>query len=382
MKKKMLVLLCCLLVCPLLTLGALGAEKGKMTLSGNTEDLKRGDEIELEVELNRNPGIKTLRAAIEYDPMVLEFVSAEGTGPLPGYSFDDAEGELLLRWQRNGEGMDLTATGKVARVVLRVKENAIFGDSAIRLSISQKLYDAQNNRGEAVPFDTQGLNFTLVCPHENPVFSVVQEATFETEGIAKKVCPDCGVETQMPLYPTLTSEDGKVEATLAVGEYLDSDEKSVRVEYLYGGEEAASAKTLFGESMIRAFRFHFTKGQGAYFPSRECTLRLKTDFTLPDGFVLYALLDGGAEQLEFEKEEDTLEFLYRDMVYVLVARDTEAEPMIPDETTTTATKASTTTKSPEETARQRDLLLISAGGVVLVLCGVGMILLLSKRKRY
>ncbi len=382
MKKILSLLLVLVLLFCTFPLPVSGVSKGKLTLSGKVEKLYRTLAFDVEVELNRNPGIANLRATLCFDPKVLEVLEVEGLGILPGFSYDKNEDEILLRWAKENKGADLTARGKLVRIKFRVLEKAIYGDSAITLSISQKLYDATNSQGQSVPFDTANLPFTLVCPHDSPKIETVKEPSFEEAGTALSTCPDCLESKEIPLLPTLSSEDGKTVATLNVGEFSNSDEKSIRTEYIFGGEEKDKADLIFGDTVIRAFRIHINKGANSFTPAGECKILLKTDYDLPVEISLYALVEGGAEQIEMTRNEGEIEFLYQDMTYVLVSRTVESAPEIPPETTAKKEEIPTTTLTEEERQRRDDLTLICVGIAALVLCGAGAILLTRKNKRF
>lgn len=378
MKKAALSLVFTLFFCVLLTVGVNGAARGKMTISGNMTDIKHGDTVTLTVELNKNPGVKTLRCTVGFDPRVLEFVKAEKTKTLPNFSLEGKEDGVLLRWASD---KDLTATGELARVTLRVKEDAVFGDSAVTLNVYENLYDAQNEAGDPVPFDTADLKFVLLCPHKKTVPSIEQEATFETEGILKKTCTACENFTTVPLPPTVNSPDGRVGADVTVGEFSNTDAVEIYLEDLYDTDEARTARELLGENLFYTFRIRFAKNGEDYIPARDCRIRLSSDFPLPEGTVLYALVDGGSLQCEFEMDENSVFFDYDSVVFALVKRPYE-EPVIPSATTTVTTTPPPTTEDAFERERQKDLYLIALGCAALVLCGAGAILILGRRKRY
>ena len=383
MKKFLPLLALCLLFCTLLTVGAAGASKGKITLSGEKNALKHGDTLELTVEINRNPGFKTLRCNVNFDRNVLEFVSAEGTQALNGFQYESSSDRLLLRWSGD---KDQTGGGKVAKMRFQVKKDAIYGDSSVTLSVSEAMYDAQNSRGEAVSFDTAGFKFSLSCPHENATSSVEQEATFEAEGVLKETCPSCGNTTMLPLLPTVKSADGRVIATVSVGEFTDDDIVEVRAENLYGTEEGKAALDTLGEDMFYCFRIRFTKNGESYIPTKECTVRLKSDSDLSGGLVLYAMVEEGALQPKFERNKNTVEFVYNDVVFALVARPEEKEPEVAPAVSSTGQKeepkVTTTAVDPLEAERRKEITLIVIGVVALVLCGTGMVLILGKRNRF
>ncbi|MBR5295363.1 MAG: hypothetical protein IKU24_02095 [Clostridia bacterium] len=383
MKKILSLFLLLIFVLSLSTPSFSAPAKGKISLSGNMEDLRRGVSFEVVVELNRNPGISSLRTALTFDPNILAVEKAESLGILPGFSADKSEGQVLLRWAAKKESSEITARGKIALITFRVLDDAIYGDSSISLNVSQKLYDAVNGSGDSIPFDTVSLPFTLTCPHKNPYLTTVTEATFEEMGAAKSICPDCGEIKDVPLFPTLSSEDGKTIATLNIGEFKNDDRKSLRTEYIFGGEEAQEAKKLFGKNLVRAFRIHITKTTADYVPQSPCTISLEINFDLEENTVLYALQDGGAELIPFEKEGNKLKFSYRDAVFAFVLRENE-EPTVPSSTVTSTKKEEVTTSSAfmEEEIKKKDLTLIFIGVGALVLCGAAAIFLTRKTKRF
>ncbi len=378
MKKISFFLAVALLLGALLCIEASGAAKGKMSLSGSMTSIKHGDTVTLTVELNQNPGVERLRCTVGFDPLVLDFVSAEGTETLPNFSFEKQEAGVLLRW---GGYKNTTATGQVAHITLRVKDDAVFGDSAVTLNVSEKLYDAQNAEGEAVPFETSDLKFLLLCPHRETVLSIQQPATFETEGVLKKTCSACENVTLIPLPPAVNSCDGRVSADVAVGEFSNGDTVQIYLEDLYGTDEEKAARETLGENLYFTFRIRFTKNGEAYVPARDCSVQLTSDFPMPEETVLYALAEGGTMQPKSDFDSNTLHFEYDDVVFALVARP-YVEPVIPTTTTTTTTTAPPSTADPFELERQKDLFLIFAGVAAVLVCGTGAILILSRRKRY
>ena len=385
--KKALSLLLALVFLFSIPLPAFSAGKGKISLSGNMKDLRRGISFEVVVELNRNPGIFSLRSTIKFDPKVLEVEKAESLGLLPGFSYEKEEGSLLLRWKKKDKGNDITSRGKIALVTFRVKDDAPYGESTISQSISQKLYDAVNGQGDAVPFETKGLTFSLDCPHENPTLTTVTEETFETAGVAQSICPDCGETKEISILPTLSSEDEKTTVTLHTGEYLNTDEKSIRTVYLFGGDEAQAAQVAFGEDLIRAFRIRLTKNGQDFVPKKKTPVLLETDFEIPEKASLYILRDGTSEKVDMKREGEKITFSYEDAVYALVLKNKTPAPEpekeeSPQVTTTKKEEIPTGTTLPQEEEQENDILIILIGVLVLLICGVAVIFLTRKTKRF
>ena len=74
MKKMICGLLALMLLLPIIPHLGNAAAKGKISLSSKTEKFQRGLAFEVDVELNRNPGISSLRAILEFDEKVLEIL--------------------------------------------------------------------------------------------------------------------------------------------------------------------------------------------------------------------------------------------------------------------------------------------------------------------
>ena len=381
MNKAGLLLCSLFLTSLLLSVPAQGAGKGKISLSGDVASLARGSEFEATLEMSRNPGITSLRVAVGYDDRVLEVLEVESLGLLPGYRENRQEGKVILHWKRDGAGNNITGRGKLARIRFRVLKDAIYGDSAVTLTVSQSLYDAQDSQGKSVPFDTSSLAFHLACPHKDPVLTVIREATFEEEGLASQTCPDCGETWERPLLPTLASQDGKTVATLNVGEYRNEEEKGLRTEYLHGGEYAEAAKAIFGDEIIRVFRVHFTRSSSAFSPAGECKILLETDFDLPEEMTLYLLSGDLTRQVDFSRRGNKLEFLWQDGVFVLVSREENEEEEVPQRADDEE-EVPATTLSSREREKRRDILMISAGVGAFLICGAGIIFLARKTKHF
>ena len=382
--KKYGLLFCSFLLCALfLSVPAEGAGKGKLSLSGDVDSLARGSEFEATLEMNRNPGISSLRVAVGYDSRVLEVLEVESLGLLPGYRADQQEEKVVLHWKRESAGANITSRGNLARIRFRVLKNAIYGDSTVTLTVSQSLYDARDSQGKSVPFDTSSLAFHLACPHKDPVLTVIREATFEAEGVATQTCPDCGEVKEIPLLPTLTSQDGRTVATLNAGEYRNEEEKGLRTEYLHGGEYAEAAQAIFGDEVIRVFRIHFTRSSASFTPAGDCQILLKTDFDLPEEMTLYLLSGDLTRQVDLTRRGNELSFLWQDGVFVLVSREENVERDVPERIDGEEdSPVPTATLSPQEKEKRRDILLLSAGFAVLLLCGGGVIFFARKTKHF
>lgn len=385
--KKIVSLCLAALTAALLALPAFAAaEVGKMTVRSELEDPIRGKTFTASLELNRNPGITSLRAAVTYDKTVLELISVQDKKLLPSFSEDRSEdGKAVFHWKAPDGSGDLTAGGVLVGLTFRIRDDAPFGDSRVTVDFSDLLFDAQNQSGRSVAFDIKAFDFTLVCPHNSTETETVTPATFAEAGVGKTLCADCGATWDSVILPEMLSEDKKSLAVVQAGEFTDEGEKSLRTEYLFGGEKAEEAKTLFGDSVIRAFQVHFTREGKSYFPEGETRITLKTEFEKPENFGLYLVCDGGAAKVDADWEGEELSFLYGEGYFVLVARETVSASPWPGDTgeeTPTVTEAPAVTQSPEEAAKEKEIRLILLGVIGLVLCGVGAAIVLRRGKAF
>ncbi len=384
--KKALSLLLALFLLLALPIPAFSAAKGKLALTGNMKDLRRGISFEVAVELNRNPGIASLRTTVKFDPKVLEVEKAESLGILPGFSYEKEEGQLLLRWKKKNKGNNITSRGKIALITFRVKDDAVYGENSISMNVSQKLYDAVNMDGDAVPFETVSLPFVLACPHIDPTLTTVKEESFEEEGVAQSVCPDCGETKEVPILPRLFSEDEKTSVTFNAGEYSNADEKSIRTVYLFGGDEAQEAQALFGNGLIRAFRIRMTKNAVDFVPKGKATVLLETDFQVPEGAFLFTIRDGKSKKVTMKKEGEKISFAYEDAVFALVMESEQPtpapEPEKPKVSTAKKEKIPTKTTLAKEETRQNDVTVILIGSLIFLVCGTAVIFLTRKTKHF
>ena len=383
MKRTLFCFVCALLLALILALPAAADEKGRVTLSGETEKLSRGDLFAASLDLNRNPGVNSLRVTLRFDGAVLQTESVEDLGLLPGFAETSEEGALILRWKAPEGTAELTAAGKLARIVFRVKEDAYLAPTTIETVIDHRFFDAQDSRGNAVAFDTQSLSVPLACYHVHDALEVLEEPAWDKAGKGKRVCLDCGKEWEETLYPTLTSTDGKTVGSVPPGQYDDGDKKGVRTDYLYGGADAELARKLFGGDLIRSFRVTFTKNENVFVPKGEVKIRLTTEFYLPDAFVLYVLKDGTGERVEAQLVDGELRFAYSAGTFVLVSRETA----LPSATTATPAPPETsfvpvTSLSAEEEAKRHEIAYLALGVAAVVLFGAGALFILRRGKRF
>ncbi len=359
-------------------------EEGKLSLTSEMQAPVRGHSFSVSLELNRNPGVTSLRAAMVFDEAVVELVSVEDKGLLPSFSKESGEnGEVTLYWKAGAGGGDLTQIGVLATLVFRIRDDAPYGDHRIGINFSDRLFDAQNKGGASISFEVKAFDFQLICSHLTTETETVTPPTFSAAGEGKVTCKDCGESWSSPILPEIVSEDKKTVSCVQPGEFSVEGEKSLRTEFLFGGALFEEAKTLFGEGMIRAFRLHFTREGVAYSPAGETKIALATEFEQPKNFVLYAVSEGGARKLDAEWKNGTLSFVYESGYFVLVERESAPVTSVSENTTSEEEpkpEIPAVTLSPEEKEREREIRFICLGVCLLVVLGVAAGIVLRKGK--
>ena len=367
---------------------AFAAGRGKVTLSGDVGTPVRGDSVTATLELNRNPGIESLLVTLRIDPEKLEFLSIRDFELLPQfeYSTDEEGGEVVLRWRTTEDRGLLTDTGHLAEVTFRVKEDAILTDTAITPEINELYFDAVDDKGNAVPFDTEGISVPLVCYHVNTEKTVVREATFAEAGEANVTCLDCKDAWQEEVLPVVQSEDGKTRGEVRAGQYRESDTKKIRTDYIFGGSDYETAKGLFGDTVVRVFRTSFIRNDSVFDPEGEDLIYLSVDFDLPQTFELYRIREGQGEKVDALLEEGVLSFSHFDGIFVLVSEEAHLPPVTQAPTTKEPLFSSemplSTALSEREKEKRGTGIAIAAGLLSVVLFGTGAVLILRKKERF
>lgn len=383
--KKLRMIVMAILVAYLLNTAAFAAfEVGKISLNSDLQLPVRGHSFTVSLELNRNPGLSSLRTELVFDETTVELVSVQDHGLLPSFSQERGEdGTVTLYWKAPSGSQDLTQIGVLASLVFRIRDDAPYGDHRIGIDFSDRLFDAQNKSGASLAFDIKAFDFRLICSHLTTETETVTAPTFAASGVGKVICKDCGESRETPLLPQLISADQKTVATVQPGEFTDAGEKSLRTEFLFGGELFEEAKTLFGDRVIRAFQLHFTREGIAYSPLGETTVMLTTEFEQPKNFGFYAVSDGGARKIDAVWKNGILTFPYESGYFVLVEREESPIVSVPEETppqeepTVTVPQVSL---SPEEQEKEKEIRIIVLGVCLLVVLGIGAGYVLKKGK--
>lgn len=361
---------------------ALQSARGKATIAVQSAVWERGGTVEATLELNRNPGFVSLRLCLAFPEDVFTVEEAENLTLLPAESAPEViAGEgIVFRFRSEDKTRDLTSTGNLARVRLRIRDDAPFGDGQITMPFSERLFDVQNAKGMPVPFDGDPVSFTLVCPHAVRETRVLVPPRFSEPGVGEDVCCECGDVKGRTIFPTITSDDGNLTATVPCGVFSDDKENSAKIEYVYGGKDASLAKTLFGDKAVRAWRVQFFEDGKRIVPAAEIQLVLTPEFALPDHFSLYRLREEDAVKKATAVQDGKLVMTYDDDLYILVEEESALPPL--PETLPLVTEAKEEvpphTISPEEAKKRKERFLVGGIALAMVLCGALSLFLLRR----
>ena len=385
--KKSLVSLLIMLVLATCLAGGVGAvqnTRGKATISVQSAEWERGGTVEITLELNRNPGFVSMRVCLDFPEDVFTVEEAENLTLLPAEGapeFVAGEG-IVFRYRSEERTRDLLATGNLARVRLKIRDDAPYGDGSITMPFSERLFDVQNAKGMPVPFDGEPLSFTLACPHATRDTRVLVPPRFSEPGVGEDVCRECGDVKGRTILPTIVSDDEKLTATVPCGVFSDDKENSVKIEYVYGGKDASEAKVLFGDSVVRAWRIQFFEDGKRTAPNAEIHLVMTPEFEIPEHFSLYRLREEDAVKKAVTVQDGKLLMTYEDDLYILV-KEESALPSLPDTlplVTEAKEEVPPTTLSPEEEKKRRERFLVGGVALVMILFGAGAVFLLRRGK--
>lgn len=363
-------------------------EAGLIRIIGETSG-KRGEEISFEVELNRNPGVTSLRLTLQYDRDALELLSVEDKALLPNANFTDSVSaeKFILHWQ-SLSAEDLVQTGRLCSLSFRVKTDAPYSTEGVTLSYSDAELDIVNHNHSRVPFEIEKALFTVPCLHPDAEERILRQASLEKAGERQISCKACGTTVIESILPTLESEDKSIRATVSPGEFVREPEEgeeakapSVSLEKITSGssfDEAILASAAYNGTVTDVFQIHFTRRGEAFVPLSKVQLTLSESAVKTDeNSVLFRILpDGKTEKVEFEKDGG-ITFPYSDCVYFLM--DSSLPPL-------NDTPPATTAPAPSEApiVKKTDTLtpiLVGSGGLVLLLAIALIVFFLRRPKK-
>lgn len=143
MKKIILLLLVILIMIPTLSVMA----SDVFTVKIDTKEAMQGDIVEINVELENNPGILAMHFDMTYDTERLELISAQDTALLEGSVFSQNTNvyPYVMLWN-SASPKNFTKDGTLVNLNFKVKETAKPGQAFIKLEYDQEnIFDVDLN---------------------------------------------------------------------------------------------------------------------------------------------------------------------------------------------------------------------------------------------
>ena len=188
MRKKLSMMMAVVLLCSIVlgNMSAVAAESGQV--SAGTVSGKPGDTVEVEVTLDKNPGIIAIYFAIGYDSTVLKLESVKNEGLLSDYMSGSLErNPFSVSWEMATAEQNSTKTGTLLTLSFTILDNAAPGDYEITLTSlgEDNIYDINMDN---VPFTFANGTITVNEPGHTHVFNG------KTENIKNATCTEDGLE--------------------------------------------------------------------------------------------------------------------------------------------------------------------------------------------
>lgn len=196
MKRFLAILLGLTAMLALFTVNTYADNKLEFEIVSDKANPERGDTIEIQIDVISNPGVRAISIDVSYDGAVLEFDkdNSEYCDLLPkgfGDIGNPKDGIVRIAGAVTKKN-DTDITGTFATLKFKVKDDANFGASTIRI-VRNEDDDCQNAAGDYIFYDEPTPSkVTVVCTHSNATFVAKNDATCTDEGnLAYYACPVC-----------------------------------------------------------------------------------------------------------------------------------------------------------------------------------------------
>ena len=184
MRKILSILTALILIMALLVVPASAAGAGTLALSG--AEGKQGDTVTLNVNLNSNPGLITMRFTVSWGDG-LELTGVANSGVLAGWTppAPTISSPYTLRWAESLANDNNTKTGKIATLTFKIKDNATVGNKTVTLTFSE----SRDSSGSKNTFGNATATVKVNCKtHKYGSYTRVNDNSH------KHMCSDCGYE--------------------------------------------------------------------------------------------------------------------------------------------------------------------------------------------
>lgn len=203
MKKTLSLVLTALLLLALFAVPAFAAGSGSLALTGAQGS--RGETVTLDVNLEANPGLITMKFTVEWDEG-LELVGVSDAALLKGWTEPSPSiaSPYTLRWADSLSEVNSTATGKIATLTFKIAEDAAPRNQTVTLASTQS-WDANGGRNTIegasaiVKVNCPGHVYENGCDVDCNLCGEIREAAGHVyDNACDEACNNCGEVREAP----------------------------------------------------------------------------------------------------------------------------------------------------------------------------------------
>ena len=196
---------------------------GRVVATVDKGEVGIGETVTLTVSMENNPGLVGWLIHVDFDEDVLELIKQERGDAFVGITFGPMQNPANALWCDYFYGENCTNNGVIFTLTFRVKDNAVFGESAITVYCTDP-DNLCNSNYEAVEFEFVSTAVTVLdhshiydnsCDADCNICGAIREdihsydekvvvpPTCVEEGWAERYCIHCGATTSsVPIAPT------------------------------------------------------------------------------------------------------------------------------------------------------------------------------------
>ena len=264
MKRILCLILTAVLFCSLLSVGAYA--DGKLNLTLSNETAHAGEQVEVLLSVENNPGLKGLSAEVTYDESVLTLVSCTPKISVGSWMVDTIAQDHLVYWYST----DVFSGTEVVSLQFQVAENAPDGKVEIGLAFSDwdGVYDDKGD--DILDYDITVGSVTVVTEPtiEDGYYLIGQKGwTVDDIDLEQKFEANPSNSSEFMLTTDLAVGDGikvvQVSNGAIVGWYPDGMDNQYIVDVSHSGEKTIYFKPYYDDAWSYFGGYIYIEAEGA-----------------------------------------------------------------------------------------------------------------------
>ncbi len=146
MKKGLVCIVCTFLLFSSCMISVSASGSGQLSVYGRTG--RPGDTVSIAVNLNRNPGLITMKFSVSYDSD-LELLNVSDSGRLKGWTTPSPEikSPYIIRWADSLSKTNNVSTGRIVTLNFKIKNDALTGNKTVTIHFEESR-DANGGKNE------------------------------------------------------------------------------------------------------------------------------------------------------------------------------------------------------------------------------------------